>query len=139
MKAFISVYADRCAQLVALAASVAWTALVLPASSALAFSSEPHATPKITAAAPAQGSSQLSEVQQAEELIEGEIKKIDKSANKLTIKHGDIKKFDMPGMTMSFRLKEIAMLDNLNVGDKVRFSVEKMAGGFVLTHVERLQ
>lgn len=136
MKGFISVGSNR---LTIVAGWAAWAAFALPTASALAFSSEQHAMPKQNASAQAQESVQLSDTQQNDELIEGEIKKIDKSASKLTIKHGDIKKFDMPGMTMSFRLKEIAMLDNLNVGDKVRFSVEKIAGGLVLTRVERLQ
>ena len=35
----------------------------------------------------------------------GEVKKVDKDAGKVTIKHGPIKNLDMPGMTMIFASK----------------------------------
>src|SRR5688572_24977920 len=38
----------------------------------------------------------------AQEMVAGEVTKIDESAGKITIKHGPIKKFDMEGMTMVF-------------------------------------
>ena len=36
----------------------------------------------------------------AAELASGEVKKIDKATQKITLKHGDIKSLDMPAMTM---------------------------------------
>ena len=36
-------------------------------------------------------------------MTEGEIRKVDMDNKKLTIKHGEIKNLDMPGMTMVFR------------------------------------
>ena len=38
-------------------------------------------------------------------MSDGEIKKIDKGASKVTIKHGPLANLDMPGMTMVFRVK----------------------------------
>ncbi|MDI4635228.1 copper-binding protein [Pelomonas sp. V22] len=73
----------------------------------------------------------------AAEMTEGEIKKIDKDNKKLTIKHGDIRNLDMPGMTMVFQVKDPAMVDQVKVGDKVRFVVEKTASGFVVTELAR--
>ena len=69
------------------------------------------------------------------DMTEGEIKKIDKDNKKLTIKHGDIKNLDMPGMTMVFKVKDPAMVDAVKVGDKVRFVVENSATGFVVTEL----
>lgn len=70
------------------------------------------------------------------ELSEGEIRKIDKDSKKLTIKHGDIKNLDMPGMTMVFQVKDPAMVEQLKVGDKIRFRAEKAASGFMVTELK---
>ena len=42
----------------------------------------------------------------AAEMAAGEIRKVDKDAKKLTIKHGEIKSLDMPPMTMVFQVKD---------------------------------
>jgi Cu(I)/Ag(I) efflux system protein CusF len=74
----------------------------------------------------------------AADSVSGEIRKIDKDAKKLTIKHGEIKHLDMPPMTMVFQVKDAALLDKVKVGDKIQFMVEKAAaGGFVVTDVQR--
>ena len=70
-------------------------------------------------------------------MTEGEVRKVDKDAGKVTIKHGEIKKLDMPAMTMVFRVNDSAMLDALEVGDKINFSVDKIKGNFTLTQVEK--
>ena len=70
------------------------------------------------------------------EMTDGEIKKIDKGNKKLTIKHGEIKNLDMPGMTMVFQVKDAAMIDSVKVGDKIRFNVERGPGGFVVTDLQ---
>ena len=72
----------------------------------------------------------------AADMTDGEIRKIDKDNKKLTIKHGDIKNLDMPGMTMVFQVKDPAMVDQVKVGDKVRFKVEKASSGFVVTELQ---
>nr|WP_316639750.1 copper-binding protein [uncultured Roseateles sp.] len=77
----------------------------------------------------------LGAVAQAE-LTEGEIRKVDKSAQKLTIKHGEIKPLDMPAMTMVFQVKDPAMLDQVKAGDKVRFKVEHSSAGFIVTELQ---
>ena len=67
---------------------------------------------------------------------EGEVRKVDKSANKITIKHGPLVKLDMPPMTMVFQVKDPAMLDSVQAGDKVRFDAEKISGAYVVTRIE---
>ena len=69
----------------------------------------------------------------------GEVKKIDKEAQKITLKHGEIKNMDMPGMTMVFKVLDPSLLEKLKVGDKVNFKVEKRAGAMVVTAIETVQ
>jgi len=71
----------------------------------------------------------------AADMVEGEIRKVDKDTKKITIKHGEIKSLDMPPMTMVFQVKEGVMLDKLKAGDKIRFVAEKSATGYVVTEV----
>lgn len=72
----------------------------------------------------------------SDDMTAGEVRKVDRSANKITIKHGEITSLEMPPMTMVFQVRDPAMLDPLKAGDKVRFNVEKMAGGLVLTGIQ---
>lgn len=66
---------------------------------------------------------------------DGEIRKIDKDAMKLTIKHGEIKSLDMPAMTMVFRVKEVAMFDTLKSGDKIKFKANRENGSLTVTEI----
>jgi Cu/Ag efflux protein CusF len=69
-------------------------------------------------------------------LSDGEIRKVDKGAKKLTIRHGPLENLDMPAMTMVFQVKDAAMLDSVKVGDKVKFTADKIGGGYTVTHLE---
>ena len=69
-------------------------------------------------------------------MTEGVVRKIDIENRKITIKHGEIKNLDMPGMTMVFRLQQGIGLDKLLAGDKVLFHVEKIEGAFVITELQ---
>ena len=69
-------------------------------------------------------------------MTEGEVRKIDKEAKKITLKHGDIKNLDMPGMTMVFQVKDAALLDKVKAGDKVLFTAEKADGAIIVTAIE---
>ena len=70
------------------------------------------------------------------ELTDGEIKKVDKEAGKLTIKHGELKNLNMAAMTMAFRVQDASVLDKVKVGDKVRFAADKVNGSTTITHIE---
>jgi Cu(I)/Ag(I) efflux system periplasmic protein CusF len=72
---------------------------------------------------------------QTVELSEGEIRKIDQAAGKITLAHGEIKSIDMPPMTMVFTVKNPALFDALKKGDKVRFAVVREDGKLVLTEI----
>ena len=71
----------------------------------------------------------------AADMTDGEIRKVDRDAKKLTIKHGEIRNLDMPPMTMVFQVRDAAMLDRVKAGDKVRFMAEKGATGYVVTDI----
>ena len=72
----------------------------------------------------------------ANDMTEGVVRKVNKDAQKLTIKHGEIKHLDMPAMTMVFQVKDPAMLDQVKEGDKVRFAVESKGGAMTVTRIE---
>lgn len=69
-------------------------------------------------------------------LTDGEVRKVDMEYKKITIKHGEIKNLDMPGMTMVFGVKDAALLDKIKTGDKVKFSAEKSGGAIVVTDIQ---
>jgi Cu/Ag efflux protein CusF len=69
-------------------------------------------------------------------MAEGVVRKLDLDNRKITIKHGEIKNLDMPGMTMVFRLQEKINIDSLKSGDKVLFHVEKLDGGYTITELQ---
>lgn len=63
---------------------------------------------------------------------DGEVRKIDKAQARITLKHGDIKNLDMPPMTMVFRVKDPKVLDSVAVGDKVKFTADKIDGQYTV-------
>lgn len=70
--------------------------------------------------------------------ISGEVKKIDESAGKITLKHGPAKSLGMEEpMTMVYRVRDPAMLKQVKVGDKVTFEAEEAASGYTVTKMER--
>ena len=65
--------------------------------------------------------------------VDGEVTRVDKPGARITLKHAGIRSLDMPPMTLAFRVADPKMLDNVNVGDKVRFAAEKSSGGYTVT------
>ena len=102
------------------AASLAFASLPVRAQVAHSDHAQPQQTGGTTAAA-------------ASGFAEGEVKKIDKSAGKITLKHGPLPALDMPAMTMVFRAKDAALLDQVKTGDVIRFKAEKIDGNFTVT------
>lgn len=69
-------------------------------------------------------------------LADGEVRKVDKDAKKITIKHGPIPNLEMPAMTMVFQVKDPAMLEQVKSGDKVKFEAQKLGGTYTVTRIE---
>ena len=70
------------------------------------------------------------------EMTSGEVRKVDLEAHKITLKHGEIKNLEMPGMTMVFKATDPSLLDKVKAGDKVNFTAEKRDGAIVVTAIE---
>ena len=73
----------------------------------------------------------------AASLSSGEVRKVDREAKKVTIKHGPIENLKMPPMTMVFRVKDPAMLEGLEPGAKIRFRAEEADGGYLVTRLQK--
>ena len=69
-------------------------------------------------------------------MSDGEVKKVDKDAGKLTIKHGPLPNLDMPSMTMVFRVKDPAMLDQVKESDKIRFAADRVNGAITVMELK---
>jgi hypothetical protein len=120
-------------------ARLRWTCVVLwaicGAISALAQQKAPdHAAHH--APAPTAASASPAAAAGGAETSVGEVRRVDKGAGKLTLKHGEIRSLDMPPMTMVFQVQDPALLDKVKPGDPVRFRAEKAASGYVVTAIE---
>ena len=95
-------------------------ALVLVAASAFAQSPQ--------AVAPGQAAQAGHAPTASADFSEGEVRKVDRPAGKITLRHGEIRNLDMPPMTMVFGVSDAAMLDRVKPGDKVRFKAVDRSG-----------
>jgi Cu/Ag efflux protein CusF len=69
--------------------------------------------------------------------IDGEVRKVDKAQQKISLAHGEIKALELPAMTMAYRVADRAMLEQVQVGDKVRFSADKLNGQLTITALRK--
>lgn len=69
----------------------------------------------------------------------GEVRKIDLANQKITLRHGPLLNLGMPPMTMVFGVQDAALLEGLQVGDKVQFVVEQQGSQFVVTELHSAQ
>lgn len=69
------------------------------------------------------------------DMTAGEVRRIDKAAGKITLRHGEIRNLNMPPMTMVFVVADPAMLDRVKVGDTIRFRAEQSAGTYRVTAI----
>jgi Cu/Ag efflux protein CusF len=67
----------------------------------------------------------------------GVVRRVDKARGRVTIKHGPIEKLDMPGMTMTFRARDPALLEGLEPGDEVNFDVTVESSRFFITRIRK--
>ncbi|CAN7367859.1 copper-binding protein [Rhizobium leguminosarum] len=72
----------------------------------------------------------------AQEFTKGVVNKVDAKANKVTIKHEDLKNLDMPAMTMVFRVEDPALLEKLKEGSNIEFVAERVNGKLTVTEVK---
>ena len=65
-----------------------------------------------------------------------EVRKIDPVQKKITLRHQEIKNLNMSPMTMVFHVKDVRLLDGLDVGSKVTFLASKEADRYVVIDVK---
>ena len=69
-------------------------------------------------------------------LVDAQVKRINKSSGKLTLAHGPIPNLGMGAMTMVFKLKEPAWIDQVKEGDRIRIAVAEVKGELTVTQLE---
>lgn len=69
------------------------------------------------------------------EFTAGEVRRVDKDAQKVTLRHGPIGNLGMPDMTMVFRVSDPRWLDALKQGDRIRFKADKVGGQYTVTEI----
>ena len=67
----------------------------------------------------------------------GVIREIDRANSRVKLEHGPIPSTGMPGMTMTFKVKNPALLDQLKRGDQVNFEIEQSGLGWIITNLNR--
>ena len=72
-------------------------------------------------------------------MTDAEVRKVDKDAKKITLKHGEIKNLDMPPMSMVFQVRDPAILEKIKAGDKVRFTADNINGALTVITLEPLK
>jgi len=65
-----------------------------------------------------------------------EVRRVDKDAQKVTLRHGPIPNLGMGDMQMVFRITDPRMLDGLKPGDWIRFKADKVGGQYTVTEME---
>jgi Cu(I)/Ag(I) efflux system periplasmic protein CusF len=73
----------------------------------------------------------------ATDSYDGEVRRVDKAAGKVTLRHGEIKQHDMPPMTMVFEVSEKAMLEGVKPGDKVKFKLVNEGGKMIVSELKQ--
>lgn len=111
----------------------------LAAAALLVIATPFAATAYAQASEPVHAAGMTAETMATAEMTDGEVRKIDKDNQKITLKHGEIKNLGMPGMTMVFKVKDAGVLDAVQVGSKVRFAAEKADGALVVTAIQAVQ
>lgn len=79
---------------------------------------------------------QLQPGEAANAVTAGEVRKVDKDAAKITIRHEPLLNLEMPAMTMVFRVADPRMLETVKPGDRVRFVAESVGGQLTVTRIE---
>lgn len=75
----------------------------------------------------------------SDETASGEVRRIQKDLNKITLRHGEIKSIDMPSMTMVFTVRDPKLLKQVKVGDKVKFAAEMKGTELFVTSIRKVE
>lgn len=69
-------------------------------------------------------------------LTAAEVRRIDRTNARITLRHEEMRHLDMPPMTMVFAVADVGLLEGLSPGMAVRVRVERRDGALVVTRIE---
>lgn len=69
--------------------------------------------------------------------VQGEVRRIDAAAGKVTLKHGPIRELELPAMTLVYVVQDPKLLGSLKAGDKVRFTADKVDGRYTVLTISK--
>lgn len=70
------------------------------------------------------------------QMVEATVKKVDKSAGKVTLAHGPLVNLNMPAMTMAFKVREAGWIEQMKAGQKIRFVADNVDGAMTVVQFE---
>lgn len=73
------------------------------------------------------------------EMAQGEVRRVNASTGKITLRHGEIKSLEMPPMTMAFDVEDKAQLEGLKQGDKVMFDAKQEGSKYIVTTIKKAE
>ena len=68
--------------------------------------------------------------------VRAEVKKLDVTTGRITLRHDDIPNLEMPGMTMVFRFADPKLAAGVKAGDTVRVAIDKVKGQLTVIRLE---
>ena len=66
----------------------------------------------------------------------GVVKRVDSAKGTITLDHESVKSLNWPGMTMSFTVKDKALLDKVQPGNKLEFEFVQQGKDYQITSVK---
>jgi len=66
----------------------------------------------------------------------GTVEKVDPAAGTVTLAHGPVKSLNWPAMTMSFMVKDRALLEKVKPGAKVEFGFVESGKEYLITEIK---
>lgn len=70
-------------------------------------------------------------------LTDAEVRKVDPATGMITLKHGTLANLGMPAMTMAYKARDAAMVQQAHAGDKVRVRVENVKGTLTIVKLAK--
>ena len=75
--------------------------------------------------------------QDAAPMVKGTITKIDTEQGKIGLNHEKIPNLDMEPMSMIFRVQDPEAIKKFKLGDKVKFTAERVNGAITVTKIQK--
>ena len=72
-------------------------------------------------------------------MAEAVVRKIDRKTGEITLSHGPLANLGMPKMTMTYRVKDRALLNSVKEGSNIRFAAEEVKGEVVVVSLEAMR